>query len=63
MTTTVQCPTCNTGVRWVTENTHRPFCSQRCQQIDFGDWATESFSIAGDSVMDSASLGTEDVDS
>ncbi|HAZ78749.1 MAG TPA: DNA gyrase inhibitor YacG [Porticoccaceae bacterium] len=63
MTTTVQCPSCNTKVSWVAKNTHRPFCSQRCQQIDFGDWATESFSIAGDPTLDLASLDTEDMDS
>jgi endogenous inhibitor of DNA gyrase (YacG/DUF329 family) len=47
-------------VKWIAENQHRPFCSQRCQQIDFGDWATESYSIAGEPAMDSAA--TNDLD-
>ena len=50
--TLVQCPTCRADVSWIDSNTHRPFCSRRCQQIDFGDWATESFSIAGEPTLD-----------
>jgi len=50
-TTLVPCPTCKTNVAWIDENTHRPFCSKRCQQIDFGDWATESFAIAGEPIL------------
>ncbi|MDA8646003.1 DNA gyrase inhibitor YacG [Porticoccaceae bacterium] len=60
MTSSVKCPTCDTTVKWIAENQHRPFCSQRCQQIDFGDWATESYSIAGEPAMDSAA--TNDLD-
>ena len=40
----------------VEKNTHRPFCSKRCQQIDFGDWATESFAIAGEPALDAETL-------
>jgi hypothetical protein len=32
-------------VEWIEKNTFRPFCSQRCQLIDLGEWATESFRI------------------
>lgn len=41
----VNCPTCNIDVLWTAEEHFRPFCSHRCQKIDFGDWATESFKI------------------
>ncbi|MDC3105991.1 DNA gyrase inhibitor YacG [Gammaproteobacteria bacterium] len=44
----VKCPTCNAPVPWVAEEKYRPFCSSRCQRIDFGDWATESFTISDD---------------
>jgi len=30
----------------------RPFCSKRCQQIDFGDWASERFQIEGNDEQD-----------
>lgn len=41
----VDCPTCKQGVPWVDSQTHRPFCSERCQQIDLGAWASEEYSI------------------
>ncbi|MEQ8408981.1 MAG: DNA gyrase inhibitor YacG [Gammaproteobacteria bacterium] len=44
----VNCPTCNTEVAWLEKNTHRPFCSERCKLIDFGDWANERNTIVGD---------------
>ena len=41
----VQCPTCKRAVVWNAENTHKPFCSERCRLIDLGDWATETHKI------------------
>lgn len=41
----VDCPTCNKKVPWVDEQTHRPFCSDRCQKIDLGAWASEEYTI------------------
>ncbi|MDG1165471.1 MAG: DNA gyrase inhibitor YacG [Porticoccaceae bacterium] len=52
-TTIVQCPNCKTSIEWSDKHPHRPFCSQRCQQIDFGDWAKESFTIAGETALGS----------
>ncbi|MCB1664222.1 MAG: DNA gyrase inhibitor YacG [Pseudomonadales bacterium] len=46
----VNCPTCNEIVVWSQDNPYRPFCSQRCKMIDFGDWASERHVIAGESV-------------
>lgn len=43
----LQCPECKKPVHWNEKYPHRPFCSIRCQQIDFGDWANESHRIAG----------------
>ncbi|PID43970.1 MAG: DNA gyrase inhibitor YacG [Gammaproteobacteria bacterium] len=41
----VNCPTCKKPVAWVAANDYRPFCSQRCQAIDFGEWSNESYKI------------------
>jgi len=41
----VDCPTCKKQVIWNDKFEYRPFCSHRCQQIDFGEWASESYSI------------------
>ncbi|MBT5387894.1 MAG: DNA gyrase inhibitor YacG [Porticoccaceae bacterium] len=61
-TTNLQCPSCKANVEWSDKFPHRPFCSQRCQQIDFGDWATESYSIAGEAVLDPELMGQESLD-
>ena len=45
MTTTVDCPTCSTKVEWIAANRFRPFCSERCKQIDLGAWAEEKYAI------------------
>lgn len=45
MATTVDCPTCAKKVVWSPENKFRPFCSERCKQIDLGAWAEEKYSI------------------
>jgi endogenous inhibitor of DNA gyrase (YacG/DUF329 family) len=47
----VDCPTCKVPVIWNEQSNYRPFCSKRCQQIDFGEWASESFSIPGTPAM------------
>jgi endogenous inhibitor of DNA gyrase (YacG/DUF329 family) len=52
MTLTVQCPSCRAEVIWSEASKFRPFCSLRCQQLDFCSWATESHVIPGDSPFD-----------
>jgi endogenous inhibitor of DNA gyrase (YacG/DUF329 family) len=47
MPTVVKCPTCGKDVRWTSENRFRPFCSERCKQIDLGAWAAEKYKIGG----------------
>jgi endogenous inhibitor of DNA gyrase (YacG/DUF329 family) len=42
----VKCPSCGTGVEWIPENRHRPFCSARCKGNDLGAWATEKYRVA-----------------
>ena len=42
------CPICKKTTLWTDENPYRPFCSKRCQLIDFGEWAKESYKINGE---------------
>lgn len=41
----VDCPTCGAKVEWSEKNKFRPFCSERCKQIDLGAWAEEKYTI------------------
>lgn len=43
----LECPTCGERVLWNKDYPFRPFCSQRCQLVDFGEWANESHRIDG----------------
>ena len=42
----VKCPTCGKQTEYG-GNEFRPFCSERCQLIDFGAWADEEFALPG----------------
>jgi uncharacterized protein len=42
----VACPRCQKSVAWSTENPFRPFCSDRCKNLDLGAWANEEYRIA-----------------
>ena len=50
--TKLNCPVCQKQIVWSEEYPYRPFCCERCKQIDFGDWATESHVIAGEPITD-----------
>ena len=41
----VNCPTCGKKVEWTEASKYRPFCSDRCKQIDLGAWAEEKYVI------------------
>lgn len=56
----VPCPTCRKPVKWSSENRHRPFCSERCRLIDFGDWANERHRIPGEPFEDVSSDNVEE---
>ena len=45
--TVVACPTCGKKVEWTPANKFRPFCSERCKQIDLGAWAEEKYRVPG----------------
>ena len=48
MKTQINCPQCRKTAAWQ-GNPHRPFCSERCQLIDLGQWSDEYYSISGTS--------------
>lgn len=41
----VACPQCGAQVAWTPENRYRPFCSERCRQIDLGAWAAGEYRV------------------
>lgn len=41
----IKCPQCGRLTFYSSENTFRPFCSERCRLIDLGQWANESYKI------------------
>jgi hypothetical protein len=44
---TLTCPTCGRQVEYQIrqEVPFRPFCSQRCQQVDLGRWLNEEYRV------------------
>ncbi len=40
----VKCPTCRRETEY-TGNEFRPFCTERCKLIDFGDWADGKYAL------------------
>ncbi|KAF1047923.1 DNA gyrase inhibitor YacG [Xylophilus sp.] len=54
---TVVCPTCGGPSLYAPENRWRPFCSERCRQIDLGAWASEEFRMPTEAPPDDAPYG------
>ncbi len=46
----ITCPHCHKKNVWTEDNMFRPFCSERCQLIDLGGWASEQHRIVGDPI-------------
>ncbi len=42
---TVRCPNCGGPSLYSPDNAHRPFCSERCKNLDFGAWASEAYRV------------------
>ena len=40
-----RCPTCRTAIGASADTRWRPFCSQRCKQVDLGAWLSESYRV------------------
>ena len=43
----VRCPSCGERYPYDPHAPTRPFCSERCQLLDLGDWLGESHRIPG----------------
>ncbi len=41
----VTCPQCKGDSVYAPRNSYRPFCSERCKNLDLGAWASESFRV------------------
>jgi len=41
----VTCPACKGDSVYSATNAYRPFCSERCKNMDLGAWASESFRV------------------
>ncbi|MBV8604718.1 MAG: DNA gyrase inhibitor YacG [Pelomonas sp.] len=42
----VRCPQCGGDSVYAPSNRWRPFCSERCGQVDLGAWASEGYAVA-----------------
>lgn len=42
----IRCPRCGGASVYAPTNAFRPFCSERCRDIDFGTWAAEAYRVA-----------------
>ena len=50
----MNCPLCKKPVELSPKNRFRPFCSERCQLIDLGKWASDDYRIGSDDESDDA---------
>jgi endogenous inhibitor of DNA gyrase (YacG/DUF329 family) len=41
----VTCPQCKGDSVYAPRNAYRPFCGERCKNLDLGAWASESFRV------------------
>ncbi|REJ75375.1 MAG: DNA gyrase inhibitor YacG [Acidobacteria bacterium] len=53
----VKCPGCGKRTEYL-DNEFRPFCSERCKLLDFGDWADGKFALPAEP----SSLTDEDIE-
>ena len=54
---TVVCPTCGGPSVYAQENRYRPFCCERCKNVDLGAWASEGFRMPADAPPDDQVYG------
>ena len=53
----VRCPACGGDSVYAPTNAFRPFCSERCRNLDFGAWASESFRVPDETPPDDLPFG------
>ena len=54
---TVTCPCCGGDSIYSPANAYRPFCSERCKNIDFGAWAGEDFRVPTENSPEDETFG------
>lgn len=54
---TVKCPGCGGPSVYGPRNAYRPFCSERCKNVDLGAWASEGFRVPVESSPDDEPFG------
>jgi endogenous inhibitor of DNA gyrase (YacG/DUF329 family) len=54
---TVVCPCCGGPSVYSPANAYRPFCSERCKQIDLGAWSAEEFRVPSEAPPEDAEFG------
>jgi hypothetical protein len=55
----VVCPGCQGDAVYAPSNPFRPFCSERCKNIDLGAWASEGFRLPVNSTAEDQSADPE----
>jgi endogenous inhibitor of DNA gyrase (YacG/DUF329 family) len=53
----VRCPGCGGTSIYALSNPARPFCSERCKNMDFGAWASESFRVPAPTTSEDLDTG------
>jgi uncharacterized protein len=48
---TARCPRCRQPTSLAPDNPWRPFCTERCRMIDFGDWLTGTNALPGEPLL------------
>jgi hypothetical protein len=56
----IKCPTCGTEILWDPKNLFRPFCSERCKNVDLGAWSAEQYAIPENHPRDPNEPGNPD---
>jgi hypothetical protein len=51
---TVACPSCRKPALYSPRNPWRPFCNERCRNVDLGAWASEQFRLPADRPLDAS---------
>ena len=53
----VRCPACQGWSLFSPANPWRPFCSERCKQMDLGAWASVGFRVPAEAPPEDATFG------
>ncbi len=51
----VNCPKCKEEFNYY-DSSFRPFCSERCKQVDLGLWFSENYTVASEERLTEADL-------